>query len=89
MLGCKREIPTLYGNVKLNIPAGSQNGDKHRIKDKGVKHINSSTKGDMYVVLNIVIPTKIDKKQKKLFEELSDTNLKTNDFKLIDSYLEK
>ena len=89
ILGCKREIPTLYGNVKLNIPAGSQNGDKHRIKDKGISHINSSLKGDMYVVLNIIIPTKIDKKQKKLFEELATTNLKTSDFKIIDSYLEK
>ena len=43
----------------------------------------------MYVVLNIIIPTKIDKKQKKLFEELATTNLKTSDFKIIDSYLEK
>lgn len=89
ILGCKKEIPTLYGNIKLNIPAGSESGDKHRIKDRGVSYINSSSKGDMYVILKIVVPKKLDKNQKKLFEELSKTNLKTNEFKLVEEYLEK
>ena len=88
VLGAKKEIPTLYGNVKLNIPAGSQSGDKHRIKDRGIKHINSSVKGDMFIILKVVIPSKLDKSQKKLFEELSKTNLKTSEFKIIDSYLD-
>lgn len=89
VLGCKKDIPTLYGNVKLNIPAGSSSGDKLRIKDKGVVHVNSSQKGDMYIILKVCIPKKIDKKQKKMFEELSKTNLKTSDFKLVESYLNK
>lgn len=89
VLGCKKEIPTLYGNVKLNIPAGSQGGDKLRIKDRGVTHINSITKGDMYIILKVVIPTKLDRNQKKHFEELAKTNLKTNEFKLVESYLDK
>lgn len=89
VLGCKKDVPTLYGNVKLNIPAGSQNGDKHRIKDKGVKYINKNIKGDMYIIINVVIPNKIDKKQKKMFEELANTNLKTNEFKKIEEYLNK
>ena len=87
VLGCKKDIPTLYGNIKLNIPAGSQNGDKHRVKGKGVTHINSSSKGNMYVVIKVVIPTKLDRKQKKCFEELSKTNLETNEFKEINKYL--
>ena len=33
-LGCKKEIPTVDGNIKLTIPAGTNNGDKHRIKGK-------------------------------------------------------
>ena len=89
VLGCKKEIPTLYGDVKLNIPAGSQSGDKLRIKDRGVTHINSSTKGDMYIILKVVIPTKLDRNQKKHFEELAKSNLKTNEFKLVESYLDK
>jgi len=88
VLGCKKDIPTLYGNVKLNIPSGSESGDKLRIKDRGVVHVNSSVKGDMYIILKVCIPKKIDKKQKKMFEELSKTNLKTSDFKLVESYLD-
>ena len=37
VLGCKKEIPTLEGNIVLTIPAGSKTGEKHRIKDKGLK----------------------------------------------------
>lgn len=87
VLGCKKDIPTLYGNVKLTIPAGSNTGDKHRLKDKGVEDLHSSKRGNMYVIINVIIPDKIDKKQKKLFEELSETNLKTSDFKNIENYL--
>ena len=43
----------------------------------------------MYVIINVVIPSKIDKKQKKLFEELSNTDLKTSEFKEIENYLKK
>ena len=89
VLGCKKDVPTLYGNIKLNIPAGSQNGDKHRIKGKGITHINSSVKGNMYVILNIVIPKKLDRKQKKYFDELAKTNLETNEFKEINKYIKK
>ncbi len=89
VLGCKKEVPTLYGNVKLSIDAGATTGDKHRLRGKGVEDIRTGTKGNMYVVLNVVIPDKLDKKQKKLFEELSETDLKTGEFKKIDDYLKK
>lgn len=89
VLGCKKEIPTLYGNVKLTIPEGANTGDKHRLKEKGVEDLHSGKKGNMYVIINVVIPEKIDRKQKKLFEELRETNLKTSEFKKIDDYLSK
>ena len=89
VLGCKKEIPTLYGNVKLTIEAGANTGDKHRLKGKGVEDIHSGSKGNMYVIINVIIPNKIDRKQKKLFEELSETDLKTTEFKEIENYLRK
>lgn len=73
VLGCKKEIPTLYGNVKLTIPAGTSDGDKQRLKDKGIEDPNSYRKGHMYVVIKIVIPQKLSKEQKKLFESLAET----------------
>lgn len=74
-LGCKKEIPTIYGNVNLTIPDGTQSGDKHRLKGKGVEDPNSRRKGDMYVVINVIIPTKLSREQKKLFEQLRETKL--------------
>ena len=75
MLGCKKEIPTIYGNVVLTIPAGSNTNDKHRLKGKGIKDTNSSHVGDMYVLLNVVIPKKLSRDQKKLVESLAKTKL--------------
>ena len=74
VLGAKIDIPTLYGNVKLTIPAGSSTGDRHRLKGKGIESIQSHVKGDMYVILDVVIPKKLSKEQKKLFEELDNIN---------------
>lgn len=78
-LGCKKEVPTLYGDIVLNIPAGSQNGDKHKIKEKGVPVVNTQRIGDMYVIIKVVVPTKLDRKQKDLFTKLLNTDLDNND----------
>lgn len=88
VLGTKVDVPTLYGTVKLTIPAGSKSGDKHRIKGKGVEDVNNGRMGDMYIILDIVIPKKLTRDQKKLFEELDNTLTNDSDeFKLIKKYL--
>ena len=88
VLGCKKEIPTVYGNLVIEIDAGTQSGTKLRIKSKGVENVRTGRKGDMYVIVNVLIPEKLDKQQKELFKELADTNLRTNsEFKTIDKYL--
>jgi len=88
VLGAKKDVPTLYGNIKLTIPAGSETGDKHRIKGKGVENVHTGRKGDMYVVLNVVTPKKVSRDQKKLFEQLAKTNLEDADeFNKIKKYL--
>ena len=78
-LGCKKEVPTLYGTVKLSIPAGSESGDKHRMRLKGVQSVNSFGKGDMYVIIDVVVPKKLTREQKKLFEQLAKTDLDSDD----------
>lgn len=83
VLGAKKEIPTLYGNVELTIPASTQNGEKMRLKGKGIENVNTKKKGDMYVITKIIIPEKLTRDQKKLFEELSCTPLDGNkEFKI-------
>lgn len=77
VLGCKKEVPTLTGVVILTVDAGSQPGDQLRLKGKGIKDPVHNKKGDMYVVLDVVIPTKLDRNQKELFKELSKTDLES------------
>ena len=89
-LGAEKDIPTMDGDIVLTIPAGSQNNDKLRVRGRGVPFVNSSRRGDLYIVLNVVIPTKLDKKQKKLLEELRNTDLDNNDkFKKFKKYFKK
>ena len=74
-LGCVKDIPTLYGEVSLEIKPGTQNYTKLKLKGKGIKTPNTLLKGNMYVVINIIIPTKLNHRQKDLFKSLMDTDL--------------
>lgn len=88
ILGCKKEIPTLDGNVILEVKSGTQSGSKLKLKGKGVKATHSIRKGDMYVVFYVVVPTKLSREQKKLMEALSKTDLENEmEFKNFKKYL--
>ena len=90
VLGCEKEVSTLDGDIILTIPSGSQNNDRLRVKGKGVPYINSSKRGDLYIIINVIMPTKLDRKQRKLFEELSETTLDDHDkFKKYKKYFKK
>lgn len=75
ILGCKKVIPTLYGNVRLTVPAGSDSGDKQRIKGKGIDNKSRRRKGDMYIILKVITPKKLSRDQKKLIDSLAKTDL--------------
>lgn len=75
VLGCKKKVPTIHGNVELSIPEGTKNNSKLRLKGKGINSDINGKKGDMYVIVNVIIPSKLNRKQKELFKELSRTDL--------------
>ena len=75
ILGCKKDIPTLEKKVSLTIQEGSQSGEKLRLKGKGIKDPNTGQRGDIYVITNVIIPSKLDREQKDLFKELHHTSL--------------
>ena len=88
ILGCKKDLPTLDGTVRIAIDAGTQSGDKQRLRGRGVADVNTGRKGDMYVIIKVVIPTKLDREQKKIVQALSETELeKESIFKKIKEYL--
>ncbi len=89
IMGCKKEIPTLYGNVKLNISQGTNSGDKQRIRGKGVDNKYRRHKGDMYVVFKIFTPKKLSREQKSLIEKLAKTDLETSEIKEFNKFTKK
>lgn len=73
-LGAEVQVPTLDGDEKLKIPAGTQAGKVFHIKGKGVPHLRRRDhRGDELVLVNIEIPSKLTKEQRELFEQLADT----------------
>lgn len=73
-LGGSIEIPTIDGvKAKLQIPEGTQNGDKLRLKSKGMTVMNSGgRRGDMYVRVNIETPVKLSSEERELLQKLDE-----------------
>ncbi len=72
-LGDDIEVPTVDGNDKLHIPAGTQSGQVFRIKGKGVPHLRRNTRGDQLVLLTVNVPQNLTADQRRLFQELAKT----------------
>ncbi len=71
-LGCEVDVPTVYGDVSLKIPAGTQHGTQMRLKGKGVK--SQRGQGDQYVEVRLEVPTKLSRDEKELYEKLRKAN---------------
>ncbi len=69
-LGAKVEVPTLKESVLMIIPAGSQAGQRLRLKGKGL--VNKQATGDLYAVIKIVMPPKPDDKTAAIWQQLAD-----------------
>jgi molecular chaperone DnaJ len=70
-LGDEVQVPTLNGDEKLKIPAGSQAGKIFRLKNKGIPHLRGRGQGDQLVRLKVTTPESLTKRQRQLFEELA------------------
>jgi len=72
-LGAKISVPTIDGNVTMTIPPGTQSGQELRLRDRGVKHLNSGGRGDQYVRISVKVPEKLSGRQRELLEEFDET----------------
>lgn len=70
-LSTEIEVQTVDGPVKVKIPAGTQSGKVFRLKGKGAPILNGSGRGDHFVTVHVVTPTKLTKKEKELFKQLA------------------
>ena len=69
-LGCEVDVPTVYGDVTMKIPEGTQSGTTLRLKGKGVKSLRGDNYGDQFVTIEVKIPTKLNKEERDLYERL-------------------
>lgn len=75
VLGGKMEISTFSGKINVPIPAGSQNGNKLRLRGKGMPDYGKpGMAGDLYVQLNIVVPKNLGQEELNLFKKLRELN---------------
>ncbi len=76
LLGTSIEVPTLLNGVrKIRVPAGTQSGAKIRLRGVGIPHLQSGSRGDMYVVIKVRIPSSLSRRQKELVESLAAEGL--------------
>ena len=80
-LGGEVVVPTMDGEIDLEIPPGTQSGDVFQLKGKGVPHLrNPRQRGDQLVTVVVETPSSLTVEQRGLFEELADTLEVTDDF---------
>ena len=68
-LGCELIVPTLDGDVKYTVPAGTQPGDVFKLKDRGIQNLNGRSRGDQLVRVEVVVPKKLSERQKELLRQ--------------------
>jgi len=72
-LGAELAVPGLNGDEKLKIPEGTQGGAVFRIKGHGLPDPRGGGKGDLYYHVRVITPSKLNRDQRKLMEQLGAT----------------
>ena len=71
VLGGEIEVPTLFGHVKMKIPAGTQSNKIFRLKEKGMPDVHHGEQGDELVRVSVYIPANLNSEQRKAMEEFA------------------
>jgi molecular chaperone DnaJ len=72
-LGTEIELLTFDGLQNVKIQEGTQSGSRIRLRGLGVPHLQGSGRGDLFVHVDVKIPSKLTREQRKLFEQLRET----------------
>ncbi len=74
-LGGGLKVPTVKDEVKIKVKPGTQSGSMIRLSGKGIPHLRGRGKGDQYVRLQVEVPEKLNRDQKRLIKELKEKGL--------------
>jgi molecular chaperone DnaJ len=77
-LGAELEVPTLEGSTSIDLPPGSQPGEILTLKGEGMPSLRRGRRGDLKVILNVVIPRRLSDEQRELLQQLSDSLTEEN-----------
>jgi molecular chaperone DnaJ len=77
-LGATVTVPTLDGEEEIDVPAGTQPGTVVTLRGRGMPAIGRRGRGDQQVVLNVLIPRNLSKRQRELLGELRDSLTEDN-----------
>jgi curved DNA-binding protein len=72
-LGAGVEVPTLDGQARVKVPAGSSSGRRLRLKGEGMPGAGNR-RGDLFAIVRIVVPKKLSKRERELFEQLAEAS---------------
>lgn len=75
VLGGAVEVPTVRGDVRIKIRSGTPSGTTMRLRGKGIKHLRGNDYGDHYIRLQVAVPQKLSREQKRLFREMESEGL--------------
>ena len=72
-LGTHVDVPLLDGGThRIRVPAGSQHGEVIRVAGKGITRLRTSRRGDLYLRVKVVVPTRLSRTQRKLLRQFAD-----------------
>ena len=73
-LGASLSVPTVEGTETVEIPAGTQSGTQVRLRGKGVPRLRGTGRGDLHVIVTVVVPPKPSKKERELLRQLDEVS---------------
>jgi molecular chaperone DnaJ len=73
-LGVTTKVPTLAGELDLDVRAGTQPGDVRAVRGQGMPALRGSRRGDLYVRLDVVVPTQLTDEERRFLEDF-DSNV--------------
>ena len=74
VLGARISVPTAFGEASMIVPAGTQSGQKFRLRGKGIPHMKGVGKGDQFVTVKVFTPQNVDTRTSELFREIARLN---------------
>lgn len=72
-LGGEIQVPTLKGSVRYEVPEGTQPNTTFRLREQGVQRLHATSRGDLFVKVNVEVPKRLDEQQKEIIRQLADS----------------